>query len=642
MIYIGDYFALGFVIMLFLFFYDGKTGFRYMTTAAKLFVGCLIATAFTACTDLFAVNLLNTPGTPLWLNLFANSLYFVSANVATSIIAMYVFTKLLEHTHNNHCMKNARIGLIVVFFLQLAFVLVNLKTGWLFFIKDGAYCRGPFNSLGYLSTVAQMVLVVICYARNRQNASRAVRRALLQTFPMVFTCFIVHHIAPSILLNTLVMALVCVVLFLTFVSQRQGVHSLTELNDRHRFFAEVDKRIAKKEPFQVYLINIKDFGALNQKYGHLFGDEYLYQFAFGLDKLFRGCMSFHMNGTVFALVLRYTYQNIADEQCNTLLSFLEKGIHCEHKQVAVHYVAAHYVADGTETTASKLYEVMEYASTKAYALKNRYVRCSAEIKQELERVRYLHERLQTIDSAHGFEVWYQPIKCLESGKFCSMEALIRLREPDGSLISPAEFIPLAERTGNINSITWFVLEETCRLLRYKPELKDISVSINLPVMQMLEKGFVPRFTSVVDQAGISHHQICIEFTERSVFENFKQVKAVMEELTHNDFRFYLDDFGSGYSNFNCILQLPFQIIKLDRSLLRSERSGASNYAMIRTLTRLMHDMDLVVVAEGAETAAEVKMLAEQHVDRIQGFALAVPMPVDKLIQFYREHPIALM
>ena len=641
MIYVGDYFALGFVIMLFLFFLDDKTSFRYMTSAAKLFIGCLLTTALTACVDLFAVHLLNMPGTPLWLNLFANSLYFVSANVATSVIAMFVFTKLLEHTHNDHCYKNARTGLIIVFFVHLAFILANLKTGWLFTIENGAYCRGPLNSFGYLSTVAQMMLVVVCYARNRQNASRAVRRVLLQIFPMVFTCFIVHHIAPSILLNTLVMSLVCVILFLTFVGQRQGVHALTELNDRHRFFAEVDRRIAKKDPFQVYLINIKDFGALNQKYGHLFGDEYLYQFAFSLDKLFRGCMAFHMNGTVFALVMRYTYQNLAEEQCNTLLGFLEKGIQCENKQVAANYVAAHYVADGTETTAAKLYEVMEYASTKAYSLKNRYIRCSKEILQELERVSYLQERLKTIDSAHGYEVWFQPIKCLESGKFCSMEALIRLREPDGSLISPGEFIPLAEQTGHINSITWFVLEETCRLLKYKPELKDISVSINLPVMQMLEKGFVPRFTSVVDQARISHHQICIEFTERSVFENFKQVKAVMEELTSNDFSFYLDDFGSGYSNFNCILQLPFQIIKLDRSLLRSERSG-SGFVMIRTLTRLLHDMDLVVVAEGAETAMEVKLLAEQGVDRIQGFALAVPMPTDKLIQFYREHPVTLM
>lgn len=642
MIFVGDYFALGFVIMLLLFFMDGKSGFRYMSSAAKLFVSCLVSTGISAVLDLLTVYLLSVENVPLWLHMLANSLYFISAVMVTSSIALYLFTKLLEHTHNRHCMKNARTGLIVLFVVHLFFVAANLKTGWLFYFENGVYCRGPLNSVGYMITVAQMVLVIICYLRNRQNASSAVRRALLQTFPLVPMCMLVHRVAPDIMLNAFVMALVCTVLFLTFHGLRQGVHSLTELNDRHRFFAEVDKRIQKKEPFQVYLINIKDFGSLNQKYGHLFGDEYLYQFAFSLDKLFRGCLSFHMNGTVFAMIMRYTYQNVAEEQCGVLLDFLEKGIVCEEKHIVPSYIAAHYVADGTETSAAKLYEIMEYASIRAYSLKNRYVRCSADIALELERKRYLQERLQVIDAAHGYEVWFQPIKCLETGKFCSMEALIRLRESDGKLISPAEFIPLAETTGHINSITWFVLEEVCRLLRYRPELRDVSVSLNLPMMQLLEKGFVPRFISVVDQLGIDHRRICIEFTERAIIENFKYVKSIMNELTREGFRFYLDDFGEGYSNFNCILQLPFQTIKLDRSLLRSDLGKTANATMLRNLTKLLHDLGEVVIAEGAETEEEVNALTEMGVDRIQGYALAMPMPTDKLVRFYREHPVELV
>ena len=160
--------------------------------------------------------------------------------------------------------------------------------------------------------------------------------------------------------------------------------------------------------------------------------------------------------------------------------------------------------------------------------------------------------------------------------------------------------------------------------------------------QMLEKGFVPRFKSIVDQAGISHEQICIEFTERTIMENFQQLKVIMSDLSDEGFRFYLDDFGEGYSNFNCILQLPFDIVKLDRSLMKSNWKGESSFATIRTLTKLLHDMDLTVVAEGAETALQVKALATQGVDRIQGFALAVPMPADKLVQFYREHPVNLV
>ena len=348
-----------------------------------------------------------------------------------------------------------------------------------------------------------------------------------------------------------------------------------------------------------------------------------------------------MNGTVFAVILRYTYQNAAERQSGVILDFLEEGIQCMNQNVTADYVVVHYVSDGMEKSAAELYENLEYAGLKAYSQKQRYTSCTGEIREEMARRRYLRERIRTVDRVHGFEVWYQPIKCLETGNFCSMEALIRLREPDGSLISPAEFIPLAEQTGHISTITWFVLEEVCRMMKYSAKLENVSVSINLPMVQLLEKGFVPRFTSIVNQAGIQHRRICIEFTERGVLENFQQIQNVMEQLTQEGFRFYLDDFGSGYSNFNCLLQLPFQIIKLDSCLLHPRGADVQDYTMVRTLTKLFHDMDLVVVAEGTETDEEVRAVQELGVDRIQGFALARPMPANELDKFYLDHPVIL-
>ena len=112
---------------------------------------------------------------------------------------------------------------------------------------------------------------------------------------------------------------------------------------------------------------------------------------------------------------------------------------------------------------------------------------------------------------------------------------------------------------------------------------------------------------------------------------------MMEEMTKRGFRFYLDDFGVGYSNFNCLLKLPFCMIKLDPCIVQLDSNGKKNYTALYTLTKLFHDMNLVVVAEGAETEEEVRTLSEQGVDRIQGFALARPMPLDKLLNFYREN-----
>ena len=639
MVFLGDYFALGLVIVLFLFYFDSRG--RYISPASKCFIACLVLTAASAAVDLLTGKLLAV-GAPIWANVAANTLYFLISVVTTSAFALYLFTRILEHAHDDHCMTYARRGLVILFSIYLAAVIANLWTGWLFYF-DGAgnYCRGPLNVLGYIITVCQMGLVTVCYCRNRRNASRPMRRALLQTFPVIVLCIILQRMYPEIMMNGFIMAMVALVLFLSFQGQRQGVHTLTELNDRHRFFKEAERRMKRGEAFQVFLINIKNFGTINQKYGHVFGDEFLYQFAFALEKLAKNAQAFHMNGTVFALIFPWTGQTAAEERGGVLLAFLEQGITCLGRAVAIDSVLVEYVVDEGDSDAAEFYEKLEYAAAQAYERKLRYIRYTPDMGAEMARVRYLQERIRTVDREHGFEVWFQPVRCLSTGDFCSMEALIRLREPDGSLVSPAEFIPLAEQMGRIAPITWFVVEEVCRLLESTPELERVSVSVNLPMPQLLEKGFVTRLSSIVDRAGIEHRRICLEFTERAILENFQRTQGVMEELTREGYRFFLDDFGTGYSNFNCLLQLPFQIIKLDACLVQPVRDGKDDYAMVRTLTSLFHTMGLAVIAEGAETAEEVEALQAQGVDRIQGFALARPMPEDKLLEFYREHPVNL-
>ena len=633
----GDYFSLGLVLVLFLFFLDSKYRIRHMSTASKLFVASLLMTAVSALTDLLTGYLLQKTDVPLWQNMFANSMYFITALLATTLLALYLFHKILEHTHERHCMRRAYIGLTVILVLYLILVFANHWNKWLFyFLEDQTYCRGPLNGLGYIAAALQLVLVLICFIRNRKTASATMKRALLMISPVIPLCVIVHSLHPDIMLNSFVIALVAMVLFLTFQGQRHGVHSLTQLNDRHRFFTEANHQISTGAPFQVFLINLKNYGSINQKYGNRIGDEILYQFAFSLEKLFPESLTFHMNGTVFAVILRYTYQNISQKQCSgILLDHLENGIRFGDHQIDLDYIVAHYITDGEETSSIDLFDAMEYAINTAQGINLRYIQCGRKESNEVKRRRYLIEKLQTIDQQHGFEVWFQPIQCLATGKFCSAEALIRLRDSDGTLISPGEFIPLAEQTGLISPITWFVLEEVCRILKTNPALEDISISINVPQIQFLEKGFVPRFIGIVEQAGINPRRICLEFTERSLLSNFRQTQSIMETLSEYGFCFSLDDFGVGYSNFNCLLQLPFRVIKLDSCLVHLDKNGSKNYTTLSTLTRLFHEMNLVVIAEGAETE-EVKLLTEQGVDRIQGFALARPMPLNKLLDFYRE------
>lgn len=636
-IYVGDYFALILVATLFLFFVDTKTSLRYMSASSKLYISSLLLTAATAVTDLLSIYMLSKGWFPLWQNVLVNTAYFIFGVLAVTSIALYMFTRILEHTHEKHCMRRAHIGLAAAVSIYVVVAVANIWTGWIFsFDEIGNYVRGPLNSLGYIIALGEMAMVIICFFRNKKTAGGTVWRVISMICPIIPLCVLVNHLAPEIMMNSFILALVDGVLFIAYQGQRHGVHSLTKLNDRYRFFTEVDYRIGKGEPFQIFLINLKNFGTINQKFGNNFGDEILYHFAFALESLLPGSITFHMNGTVFAMVMRYTYQSTSEKQCGAVLDFMEKGIEFTGHQINFDYSVAHYVADGEEKSASDLYETLEYSAAKARRMNHRYIRCGSEDSAEMARKRYIIEKLRNIDREHGYEVWFQPTKCLATEKFCSMEALVRLRDTDGKLISPGEFIPIAEQTGMISPVTWFVVEEVCHILKTNPEFDNVSVSINVPQTQFFEKGFIPRFTGIVDQAGIDHRRICIEFTERTLLDNFGQTLEIMTQLTQEGFHFYLDDFGVGYSNFNCLLQLPFQVIKLDPCLVRTGKDGKKDYSTLGTLTDLFHGMDLIVIAEGAETEEEVKLLTENGVDRIQGFALARPMPVEKLLEFYGE------
>lgn len=637
--FIGDYFALGLVIVLCMFYFDKK---HALSRASRYFVACLVFTALTSVTDLLTGYLLMMPEAPLWLHISVNSLYFLVNILTTSSIALYLFTRILEHSHDRHCMVRARFALCACLAVYVGMIVANAWTGWMFYFDEhNTYCRGPLNALGYWMTIVQMILVLICFSRNRKNASSPMRRALLQAFPIVVLCIVVQRIHPQVMLNSFIMSMVDTIIFLNFQGQRQGVHVLTKLNDRHRFFKDVELRLVQGSRIQVFLINIKNFGIINQKFGHKFGDEVLYQFAFSLEKLIKNSTAFHMNGTVFALVLPYVNQRVAEKNLGVLLQFLEDGIDCMRDHVRFDYVAVEYVVLEGENDAGEFYEKLEYAAAKAYHDKLHYKRCTPEMGEEMRRRRYLIDRMENVDRAHGYQVWYQPIRCMAADRFCSMEALVRLVEPDGSIVSPAEFIPIAEDTGMLPTITWFVLEEVCAMLCAHPELQFASVSVNLPMAQLLEKGFIARLNGIVERYGINKRCLCLEFTERAILENFTRTKTVMEQLTQEGYSFYLDDFGTGYSNFNCLLQLPFQFIKLDANLVRMDCENKAGKGLVQTLNSIFHNMNLKVIAEGVETLEEAERLKEMGVDRIQGYAYAKPMAGEDLLEFYEKRGVEI-
>ena len=250
------------------------------------------------------------------------------------------------------------------------------------------------------------------------------------------------------------------------------------------------------------------------------------------------------------------------------------------------------------------------------------------------------EMLTIIERAltnHYFSVFYQPIYDTGMKKFNSAEALLRLRDPKFGYISPALFIPIAEKTGAIHAIGSFVLEEVVKFIA-SPDFAPLGVEyieINLSAMQCLRNDLAEEIISLCQKYEVDPSRINLEITETAGAYSQSKMYGNISILAEHGFTFSLDDFGTGYSNLMRIAALPLNIVKLDRAFVLMEESGG-HHIIIRNLVEMLKNMSLKVVVEGIETEEMLESFTEMGVDEIQGFYFSRPLTKQAYIRFIKE------
>ncbi len=236
------------------------------------------------------------------------------------------------------------------------------------------------------------------------------------------------------------------------------------------------------------------------------------------------------------------------------------------------------------------------------------------------------------------EVYYQPIYDTKEGRVRSAEALVRLTDPQLGPISPEEFIGVAEQTGMVSQIGEFVFESVCKFLadgratRYGLEF----VEVNLSTVQCMDTGLASRLSNIAGKYNVSPSSINLEITESAVIYSEETMKQVMQELLNRGFRFSLDDFGTGRSNYSYILQYPFHLVKIDKSFLWAMEKNVENCIIFENMLDLIQRLDRKAVVEGVETDAQRRMLLEYGVDYLQGYYYSKPVPEELFLDYIRK------
>jgi diguanylate cyclase (GGDEF)-like protein/PAS domain S-box-containing protein len=244
-------------------------------------------------------------------------------------------------------------------------------------------------------------------------------------------------------------------------------------------------------------------------------------------------------------------------------------------------------------------------------------------------------RLQTeTDLRHAtergeFRVFYQPIVSLQDGSIAGMEALVRWMHPERGWISPPDFVPAAEETGLIFAMGGWVLHEACRQLREWqrdiPGCGALSVSVNLSVKQFAQADLLEQVRGVLAATGLPPGALRLEVTESVIVDNLEKAAAMLARLRALGLRVYMDDFGTGYSSLSSLHRLPIDALKVDRSFVSRLGTERDATQLVRTIATLAHNLDLVLVAEGVETAEQLAELRELRTEYAQGFFFSVPV-----------------
>jgi diguanylate cyclase (GGDEF)-like protein/PAS domain S-box-containing protein len=237
------------------------------------------------------------------------------------------------------------------------------------------------------------------------------------------------------------------------------------------------------------------------------------------------------------------------------------------------------------------------------------------------------------------ELHYQPIMWLTGNQIVAVEALVRWRRPDGTLVSPGDFVPVAEETGLIRPIGRWVLHEACgQLARWRSELPqaaELSMSVNVSARQLQDASLIEDVESALRETGLNPSSLILELTESAVVESFEGAAATLQKLKWMSVQLAMDDFGTGYSSLSSLSQLPLDIIKIDQSFVARLDRDTESRAIVYAIVSLANALGLRVTGEGIETAAQLSTLMELNCNHGQGFLLARPAPAQELTAMLR-------
>jgi diguanylate cyclase (GGDEF)-like protein len=415
--------------------------------------------------------------------------------------------------------------------------------------------------------------------------------------------------------------------------EHEALHdSLTGLANRNlfeRFLARALEDRTVGRLVAVMLMDLDGFKEINDTMGHHVGDAVLKELAARLTaSISEHGLVARLGGDEFAFVLPdLPNAERVGELGRVILSELERPVGVEGLALEVRASLGVSLAPEHGEERSQL---LRRADVAMYTAKSAgggiEVYDPSDDRHSTRRLILAHE-LRAAPRTDAIEVWYQPVADLASGAVLGCEALLRWNHSLHGPIPPDEFIPLAEQSGIIRELTWWVLDAAIRQARVWHERgQNLGISVNMAARTLLEADLLDRLAHMLSTTGVEPHRLTLELTESSIMADPIRSEKVLASLGELGVGVALDDFGTGYSSLSRLKELPIHVVKIDKSFVISMSVDEGDLAIVRSTIELARNLGHIVVAEGVENQVTWDQLVELGCDQAQGFYLARPMP----------------
>ena len=560
--------------------------------------------------------------------------YLVSlVSVACSAL-IYVMTDLFsEHGHVK------AMGCVMLGLLLEAVIICLLPIG-IHHEESEIYTYGPSVVLTYAFTISYVIAIFVCMIIFRRRISPNRRNAVILWMTLWLCAAAVQFVNNSYLIVGFASAIGMMFLFFILENPESNIERFLGCFHAHALSEYMKQCFTKEENIAILLISMS--GYQPQYISNDKIDDSIQRLVTFLDSYKEVKVFKNPEQELVAIFPDKSKMAVAFQQMQDYF-YMDQfygedtyGVDFSFPRTLFLLIPECQIFKSTE----EVIDFFQYVKMSQYDCRRTYV-CYVN-KQILEQMRIKDVRkteiLQALEEDR-VEVFFQPIYSTKENKIISAEALARIRNTDGSIMPPGEFIPVAEECGLISGVGERVFEKVCKALK-ESDVLNLGiryVEINLSVAQCEQKNLSERYIEIMEKYQINPWWINLEITETASVQTKNILLENMKRLMDYGVSFSLDDFGNGQSNLDYVIDMPVSIMKLDMNMTHAYFNDLKAQFVVQAAIRMGHDMDLMLVAEGVETKEQLDVMAEEGVDYIQGYYFSKPLPLDEFIVYLQTH-----